>query len=449
VRPGHYRDRREAGRALADELREYGGRDDVVVLGLPRGGVPVAYEIAAALGAPLDVVLVRKLGVPGHEELAFGALASGGLRVLNDDVIAAYSIPETTVDAVTAQQEAEIRRREQAYVGTRQQLRLAGKTAIVVDDGLATGSTMLAAVRALRKAGPRCIVVAVPVAARPTCRMLSVEADDVRCLLEPDDLRAIGLWYEDFEQVADDEVRQLLGSARARSVRRVTLEVAHPRSGGDAPLKADLTVPPSPRAVVAFAHGSGSGRASPRNRAVATVLNEAGLATLLIDLLTPAEEALDRRTGELRFDIPLLAERLGASTVAALDPELARSPLVYYGASTGAAAALLAAARRPDGVAAVVSRGGRPDLAGDALALVRAPTLLIVGGADPTVLELNRRARAELRVETRLEIVEGAGHLFEEPGALERVAELTRDWVLEHVDPARSLGAGRGEEDAA
>ena len=199
-------------------------------------------------------------------------------------------------------------------------------------------------------------------------------------------------------------------------------------------LAGDLVVPPAARGIVVFAHGSGSGRFSPRNRAVATVLVRAGLATLLMDLLTPQEEALDLRTRHLRFDIPLLARRVIASIDwLAADATARKLPVGCFGASTGAAAALIAAAERPERVGAVVSRGGRPDLAGEALLRVQAPTLLIVGGNDPDVLRLNVEALAALGGEARLEVVPGATHLFEEPGALERVAALARDWFLEHL----------------
>jgi pimeloyl-ACP methyl ester carboxylesterase len=203
---------------------------------------------------------------------------------------------------------------------------------------------------------------------------------------------------------------------------------------GAVTLEGDLQVPDQATGLVLFAHGSGSSRHSPRNRFVAHELQAAGLATLLLDLLTPEEEAVDQHTGHLRFDIGLLAERLVAATQwAAVDLATRSLPIGYFGASTGAAAALVAAAVEPEKVHAVVSRGGRPDLAGEALPLVRAPTLLIVGGRDLTVLELNRAAMARMRTETRLEIVPGATHLFEEPGALEVVARLARDWFLQHL----------------
>jgi pimeloyl-ACP methyl ester carboxylesterase len=212
--------------------------------------------------------------------------------------------------------------------------------------------------------------------------------------------------------------------------REVTIPV-----GRDREIAGNLRAPPAAGGLVVFAHGSGSSRMSPRNRRVADALHAGGLATLLIDLLTANEEIVDRRTAELRFDIPLLAARLTAATEAAREWEETRElPIAYFGASTGAAAALVAAARLPEEVDAIVSRGGRPDLAGDALAVVEAPTLLIVGGADPVVIDYNREAMAQMRATTALEIIPGATHLFEEPGALDEVARLAREWFLDCLE---------------
>jgi dienelactone hydrolase len=217
---------------------------------------------------------------------------------------------------------------------------------------------------------------------------------------------------------------------------------------GTVTLDGTLALPPSPRGIVLFAHGSGSSRLSPRNRFVARTLEEAGLATLLFDLLTAEEERVDALTGHLRFDIPFLANRLvGATDWMLGEPEMARLPaparqtIGYFGASTGSGAALIAAAERPDVVGAVVSRGGRPDLAGPALARVKAPTLLIVGGNDVPVIALNQQALASLRAEARLEIVPGATHLFEEPGTLEEVARLARAWFERHLTESTARGA--------
>jgi predicted phosphoribosyltransferase len=208
-----FRDRREAGRVLAGLLEKYRGRDDVLVLGLPRGGVPVAYEVAAALGAPLDVFLVRKLGVPGHEELAMGAIASGGAVVINDDVIRGLDIGPEVVEQVANREGLELLRREAAYREGRPPPDLIGKVVILVDDGLATGSSMLAAVHALRQHGPAKIVVAVPAAPESTCRQLSSVVDDLVCATTPSPFIAVGQSYWDFTQTNDDEVRRLLREA--------------------------------------------------------------------------------------------------------------------------------------------------------------------------------------------------------------------------------------------
>jgi predicted phosphoribosyltransferase len=208
-----FRDRAAAGRRLAELLGGYAGRPDVLVLALPRGGVPVGFEVARALGAPLDVFMVRKLGVPGHEELAMGAIASGGARVLNHEVVDGMRIPAAVIDRVAEAEQRELDRRERAYRDDRPPPDIRGRVAILVDDGLATGSSMRAAATALRALGPARIVVAVPVAARETCDDFRPEVDEIVCAMTPDPFYAVGLWYEDFSQVGDDEVRAMLCSS--------------------------------------------------------------------------------------------------------------------------------------------------------------------------------------------------------------------------------------------
>jgi putative phosphoribosyl transferase len=208
-----FRDRTEAGRHLADLLREYAGRDDVIVLALPRGGVPVGYEVAQALGMPLDVFVVRKLGVPGHEELAMGAVATGGLLVLDEGLVRALGIPDEELRRVVEAELRELERRDAEYRGNREPPDLEGKTVILVDDGLATGSTMRAAALAVRRLNPARIVVAVPVAAEETCDAFRDVVDDIVCGATPKPFRAVGLWYEDFSQTTDEEVRDLLARA--------------------------------------------------------------------------------------------------------------------------------------------------------------------------------------------------------------------------------------------
>jgi putative phosphoribosyl transferase len=205
-----FKNRTDAGRKLAARLQRYADRGDVLVLALPRGGVPVAYEVAKELKAPLDIFLVRKLGVPGYEELAMGALASGGVRVINEDVVRQLNIPGEVIDAVAAYEQRELERRERLYRGNRPPPNVNGRVAILIDDGLATGSTMRAAAAALRKQGPARIVVAVPVSSPETCDEFRSEVDDIVCAVTPEPFRGVGLWYEDFSQITDEEVRELL-----------------------------------------------------------------------------------------------------------------------------------------------------------------------------------------------------------------------------------------------
>jgi putative phosphoribosyl transferase len=430
-----FEDREDAGRRLAERLARY--RDErPVVFALPRGGVPVGYEISRSLGAPLDVFVARKLGAPGQPEFGIGAVAPGGVRVLNANVVERLGIPADYLEAVTRKETAEVERRLRHFRGGRPEPEVRGRTVILVDDGLATGVTARAAVEALRRLEPRRLVLAAPVCAAQTAERLGPEVDELVCLTEPPDLGAIGFWYRNFEQTSDEEVIGLLERARREGGERA-VEVP----AGPVELAGNLCVPEEAGGVVLFAHGSGSGRHSPRNRHVARVLGEAGLATLLIDLLTPDEEEADRESGHLRFDVGLLARRLaGATHWLRQNPDTRDLPVGYFGASTGAGAALIAAAERPREVGAVVSRGGRPDLAGDTLPLVEAPTLLIVGSDDEPVIRMNEEALGRLRAEKRLEIVPGAGHLFEEPGTLEEVARLAAGWFTRHLAP----DAGRG-----
>jgi putative phosphoribosyl transferase len=215
-----FENRRDAGRRLAAKLVKYAGEPDVVVLALPRGGVPVAYEVAEVLAAPLDVFLVRKLGVPGHDELAMGAIASGGIRVLNDDVIHALRLSEEAVEAVAAREWRTLRERELTYRGERPRPKVQGCTVILVDDGLATGASMRAAVQALNEEHPKQLVAAVPVAPPETCEAIRAEVDEIVCALTPTTFYGVGRWYEDFMETTDEEVRELLG----RRIRKVQLQ---------------------------------------------------------------------------------------------------------------------------------------------------------------------------------------------------------------------------------
>jgi putative phosphoribosyl transferase len=434
-----FADRADAGRRLAARL-EYLRGEPVVVLGLPRGGVPVALEVARALGAPLDVIVVRKLGVPFQPELGMGAVGEDGVRVINRQVVRLARVSAAELAAVQAREQAQVDARAARYRVRRPREPLAGRTAIVVDDGIATGSTARAACQVARAHGAARVVLAVPVAPRGWEARIA-GADELVCVDTSRDFAAIGQFYADFSQATDEEVIGCLERAAAPASRPLAATAAAAEdpparseevapAAGKVRLAGYLTVPENAAGIVVFVHGSGSTRHSPRNRYVARVLNAAGLGTLLFDLLTPAEE-LDRANV---FDIGLLARRLTEVTRwLRTQPRAAGAAVGYFGASTGAAAALWAAAEPGAGIAAVVSRGGRPDLARPRLGAVTAPTLLIVGGNDDVVLDLNRRAQAGLRCENQLAVVLGATHLFEEPGTLDAAAALARDWFVSHL----------------
>ena len=430
-----FADRADAGQQLAAKLGHLRG-EPVVVLGLPRGGVPVAFQVARALGAPLDVIVVRKLGVPFQPELAMGAVGEDGVRVINWEIVRLAEVTEKELAAIGAREQAQVEARAARYRARQARLPLGGRVAVVVDDGIATGSTARAACQIARAHGAARVVLAVPVAPPGWEAGFSGEADELVCVDIPPWFEAIGQFYGDFSQVGDEEVIACLERAAAPA-QASTAPAGDPPAAGEevqpsagvVRLAGYLTVPEQAAGIVVFAHGSGSSRHSPRNRYVASIFNAAGLGTLLFDLLTPEEER-DRANV---FDIELLAGRLIQVTRwLATQPRAAHTAVGYFGASTGAAAALWAAAEPDSDVAAVVSRGGRPDLARPRLAAVAAPTLLIVGGHDEVVLDLNRRAQAELRCESRLAVVPGATHLFEEPGALDAAAVLARDWFISH-----------------
>ncbi len=430
-----FADRADAGQALAGLLQPFAGRTDVVVLGLPRGGVPVAAEIARALGAPLDIILVRKLGVPFQPEVAMGAIGEGGVRVVDADTVRLAGVSSEDLADVERRERQELERRGSRYRLGRTRTELSGKVAIVVDDGLATGSTAEAACKVARASGAAEVVLAVPVAPRGWTDRLAGSADQLICLETPREFYGVGQAYRDFGQISDDEVVACLDRSATMPDRQI------PRSrrydGRDIWIDVDghqlgghVSIPLDPVGLVVFAHGSGSSRHSPRNRHVASVLHDHGFATLLFDLLTPAE-AVDRANV---FDVDLLGDRLVAVTEAARSrAELRGLPVGYFGASTGAAAALAAGARPDAAASAIVSRGGRPDLAGAHLAAVRAPTCLIVGGADSVVLELNRQARNQLLCDSEVVVVPSATHLFEEPGTLDAAAEAAAAWFGRHA----------------
>jgi len=354
-------------------------------------------------------------------------------------------ISERQIEDITEKVKETLSRRAEVYRDDRPPIQVEGRTVILVDDGIATGASIYAAINALQQMKPAKLVVAVPVAPPTTCSWLRTEVDQLVCLQEPKQFYAVGQFYERFSQVTDQDVIDLLRRAW-RSPAHATVPADPVEDGGvrevsidtgDVLLPGTLSVPNNARGIVLFAHGSGSSRHSPRNQMVAAILQTQGLATLLFDLLTQEEESVDRQTAELRFNIGLLAARLvGVTRWVTHQPSTRDLPIGYFGASTGAAAALVAAAQLPDLVAVVVSRGGRPDLAAETLENVRTSVLLLVGGLDEKVVGLNRQAVSRLQCQNkRLVVVPGATHLFEEPGKLEQVAQAAAAWFTQYLIP--------------
>lgn len=443
--------RRQAGQALAERVTHL--REEApLVLGLPRGGVPVAAEVARSINAELDAWIVRKVGAPGFEEFGVGAVAEGGEVYLNRRSLTRVGLGGEALEAAVERRAAQVAERALELRGpNRQPPRVRGRTVLVVDDGIATGGSMLAALQSLREQHPRRLIVAVPVSSTQALEQIEPLVDEVITLVATPDLNAVGAWYDDFGQTGTDEVRTLLQQAwsrprRSTSAERVSRAVTIP-VGADA-LDGILDIPSGACALVIFAHGSGSNHLSPRNTQVAAALQRHGLATLRVSLLTPHEARRDAQDASFRFDLDLLEERLSAALDWCAKPDTGVSGLKrgLFGSSTGAAAALEVAADRPGEVAAVVSRGGRVDLAEEILPRVRAPTLFLVGARDAQVLELNRRALRQMNALHVLSIVPGANHLFEEPGALELVCEEAARWFMRHLQPEADL---REERDAS
>jgi predicted phosphoribosyltransferase/dienelactone hydrolase len=424
-----FRNREEAAQYLAQRLAAYRGKNPLV-LAIPRGATVMGKIIADELGGELDVVLVRKLRAPSQPELAIGSVDEHGHVYLTAHAQRVGATDEYLAQEKRTQLDALARRRT-AYTLARAPVDRRGRIVIVVDDGIATGSTMIAALKSARGQKPQKLIAAVAVAPPENVERVHPFADEVICLSTPSDFYAVGQFFEEFPQVSDDEVVALL-KARGPAVEALDPPVSIRVEG--VTLHGDLTLPAGARGVVVFAHGSGSSRLSPRNRHVARLLLERGVGTLLFDLLTPEED----RIYENRFDVRLLGRRLAIATEWLLArPEAQDLPVGYFGASTGAAAALIAAARLGERIACVVSRGGRPDLAMEFAVKVNAPTLFVVGANDTAVLELNRKAYDAIPGVKELSIVPGASHLFEEPGTLDEAARRAADWFCRHFEHSR------------
>jgi predicted phosphoribosyltransferase/predicted alpha/beta-hydrolase family hydrolase len=432
-----FADRHDAGRQLAAALVEHRGTDSVV-LGVPGGGVPVAAEVARSLGLPLDVLIVRKVALPEDPELALGVVGEGGVRILNEHVMDSMGITPLQAEGIESVARRQLDQSVTRIRKGRLRRSLSGQTALVIDDGVATGASASAACQIARSLGAAKVVLAVPVASSTGLARLRRSCDELVCLATPAWFTAVGHAYSDFGQVSDDEVSSILGSGVGAAppsgalpkIKVLTLdeELSIPVDG--AILPGHVMIPSHPRGFVVFAHCSGSGRNSPRNRAVARMLNAAGFITLLFDLQSAAEVTGPRHV----VDVERLASRLAeARAWVRHRPEYDGLPVGYLGSGTGAAAALIASTSTDADVQAVVSRSGRPDLAGHHLTDIRVPTLLIVGGRDERLLALNRQAQTMVPGPASLVVVPGATHLFQEPGTLAEAGRAATDWYLQHL----------------
>ncbi len=457
-----FRDRWSAGAALAPLLQRYATERDVVVLGLARGGVPVARQVADAIGAPMEVFVARKVGVPGIEEVALCAIAEGTEKVLTDKVAWYIGVPARVVQRLSAHERVELDRRVRLYRQGRSLPAIKGRVVILVDDGLATGATMCAAIEAIRVQQPRELVVAVPVATEDGANEVRPYVDALVVAREMGAQQTVSSMYETFTQVSDADVLELLAQpsmvAPSMVVRDVSQRISDSRAygpGARARAERQLSIPvdagvlladyatPYPirskgvldledecAGLVVLVHGGGSSRHSYRNRYIGGRLRLSGYATVRLDLMTSEEHERDARDASLRFDA-----WQGAARIVAACEWLRRggyagaaSPVIM-GASTGAAAALCAAAILRSRVSGVIARGGRVDLASSVLEYVKAPVLMIVGDRDAETIERNKSAQRRLPPSARLVRVRGAGHTFEEPGALGAVAEHAVDWL--------------------
>lgn len=423
-----FADRSEAGRRLAERVRPH-AVNDPIVLALPRGGVPVGAELAQRLAAEFDVLMVRKIGLPGHPETGVGAIAEDGHVLYDDLALARLRVPRQALSDTVASERDELDRRRRAYRGERAAPRIAGRDCVVVDDGVATGGTARAALRMVRQTGPSRLVLAVPVAAPEALEMLREEADALVVLTAPDNFRAVGEWYDDFDQLSDGHVISIL-SERERLQHRPDVARGVRIRAGQVYLDGDLTMPTALRGVVVMAFGQGQG--DPRWRATASALQRAGYATLLLDLLTGEEQGAGGGSGET--DTRVLAERLSAAvTWLRRATDAASEPLGVLGSGTAAPAALVTAAERPQDVASVVVHGGRIDQAEPSLSSVRVPTLILLESDDSFVRELGEWTRGRLGGTSELRVVSGAERLLRGDLGWRQVAVETLGWFDRHL----------------
>jgi putative phosphoribosyl transferase len=429
----YFRDRKDAGEKLAAELKQK-GYVEPVVLGIPRGGVPVAAEVARALGGTLAVVVARKLGAPGNPELAIGATTASGAEYINTGVAIAVGASQAYIDAEKQRQVAEAQRREELFDAHRRP-NLNDRTVIVVDDGVATGATAIAAIRAMKAAGAKRVVIAVPVGPPEMIDLLGKEADEVVCLEADPGFWAVGQYYDNFDQVSDEDVRALLDAYAPLPVEVTSRRVSIKRNNIN--LVGILATPAGkgPFPLVIFVHGLGSGKDSPRNVTIATHLVDAGIATLLFDLSGHGESSSDPHNGLEAY----VADLQSAFAWATTEPTVKNDAIGIAGSSLGATVAVLALAEGRVKPTTMVLRA--PPVEAEDFRRITVPSLVLIGSLDPL------RSGVEWAVlacpKLTLSVVEGASHLFEEPGTLEQALRRTVGWFVAQLLPAGQPAASK------
>lgn len=426
----YFKDRRDAGEKLAAvlKLKAY---EEPVVLGIPRGGAPVAAEVAGALDGTLAVIVARKLGAPGNPELAIGAITASGVTYVNTDIAGAIGASDDYIEAERQRQAQEARRREELFDGHRRPS-LKDRTVIVVDDGVATGATAIAAIRAVKAEGARHVVIAVPVGPEEMIDLLGREADEVVCLESDPGFWAVGQYYDDFSQVSDDDVRAILDAHRQPVAKDPSRRVNIKRENIN--LAGILTTPAGagPFPLVIFVHGLGSGKDSPRNVTIAQHLVDAGIATLLFDLSGHGESSPDPHDGVEAY----AADTHAAFAWAMARPEVKRDAVGIAGSSLGATVAVMALAEGRIEPATMVLRA--PPVEAEDLRRISVPSLILIGSLDPLRPGVERAVRGCAGL--TLSVVEGASHLFEEPGTLAEALRLTVGWFASHLQKTTIAG---------
>ncbi len=452
-----FTDRTDAGRRLAQALAPFEDKNPLVVA-LPRGGVPVGYEVARALGAPLDVLVTRRLTTPEDQETGFGAIGPGGVRYLDSARIQDLGITDRQLEALAADASAEVEARSRCFRGTSRPLSVRNRIVILVDESITDGSTARLAARILRSLGPKRLILATPVAPPGTLEALRDEVDGLVFLISPEEVGDLGQWYREHPTITDGDVEAYLHRAHKdlerlaeRGRRPPEVRVEHPEPMaqravkiklGGTTLNGLLAIPEHAQGLVLFGHSSGSNRYTPRNQQLAEKLRETGLATLQVDLLTPGEAAEDVRTQRFRSDIQTLSRRVsGIVDWLAAHPAAKVLPVAFHGTGTSAALGVVAARQRPGRVQALIACSGRMDLVQATLDELDVPSLLIVGEEDTETLEINRHALQALRGPAELVLVPETGPIFEAPEVTERMADSIADWCRQHLPGLKTLQA--------